>query len=274
MRIERVQIEEGFLDGLDVAFDPGLNVIIGERGTGKTSLIELVRYCLGVQGHTADSAKRSLDHALSVLGGGQVTITLSDGDREIFVTRTASDESPRTSASFVRPIVFSQTEIESIGLRASGRMRLLDSFTDNQKTTGTRESDASSEVRSLTAEAEAQRREIDELAGRVEEIAAIDKEIAELTPQEQKLARLSATANEKKTQLDAISNNLASSAVGVGAIERFSRSVAEWQSSLASLASAQPVLEPWPEGAGPDPLPKCRASVERASGRLNEALRV
>ena len=72
MRIERVQIEEGFLDGIDVSFAPGLNVIIGERGTGKTSLIEVVRFCLGVQGYTTDSAKRSLDHALSILSSGQV----------------------------------------------------------------------------------------------------------------------------------------------------------------------------------------------------------
>lgn len=81
MRIERVQIEESFLDGLDVLFALGLNVIIGERGTGKTSLIELVRFCLGVQGYTSDSAKRSLDHALSILGSGQVTVTLSDGQQ-------------------------------------------------------------------------------------------------------------------------------------------------------------------------------------------------
>ena len=49
MHIKRVQMEEGFLDGLDVSFTRGLNVIIGERGTGKTSLIELVRFCLGAE---------------------------------------------------------------------------------------------------------------------------------------------------------------------------------------------------------------------------------
>lgn len=144
MHIERVQIEEGFLDGLDVSFTRGLNVIIGERGTGKTSLIELIRYCLGVQGYTSDSIKRSLDHALSILGSGQVAVTLSDGEREILVTRTASDESPRASGSFVRPIIFSQTEIETIGLRAQGRIRLLDSFAGDQKDTGARESEAAS----------------------------------------------------------------------------------------------------------------------------------
>ena len=110
MHIERVQIEEGFLDGLDVSFSRGLNVVIGERGTGKTSLIELVRFCLGVDGYTSESTKRSRDHALSVLGSGQVTITLSDGDRQVLVTRTGGDDSPRASDPFVRPIILSQTE--------------------------------------------------------------------------------------------------------------------------------------------------------------------
>ena len=48
MHIERLQVEaEGFLSGLDVQFVEGLNVIIGARGTGKTSIVELIRFCLG-----------------------------------------------------------------------------------------------------------------------------------------------------------------------------------------------------------------------------------
>jgi|SRR6267378_460345 len=43
MHIERVQVEEGFLDGIDVDLVPGLNVVIGTRGTGKTSLMALSR---------------------------------------------------------------------------------------------------------------------------------------------------------------------------------------------------------------------------------------
>lgn len=272
MRIERVQIEEGFLDGLDVSFAPGLNVIIGERGTGKTSLIELVRFCLGVQGYTSDSAKRSLDHALSILESGQVTVALSDGEHEILVARTASDESPRASGPYVLPILFSQTEIETVGLRAQGRIRLLDSFGGDQEHTEAQESAAGSEVRSLTAEAEALRREIDELAGQLEEIPALDKQIGELAPQEQKLAKVSAEANEKKKQLDAISANIAASAVGVGAIERFHQSVSKWLAFLSSISSAPSTIEPWPEAAGDDPLAKGRASVERARYYLDKAI--
>ena len=272
MRIERVQIEEGFLDGLDVSFAPGLNVIIGERGTGKTSLIEVVRYCLGVKGYTKDSEKHSLNHALSILGSGQVTVTLSDGERDFHVTRTASDESPRASESFVRPIIFSQTEIETIGLQAHGRMRLLDSFRGNQKGSEARESEASSEVRSFTAQVDELRGEIDELSAQVEAISALDKQISELIPQEQKLTRVSEDAKKKKKKLDVLSGNIAASAVRVGAIERFIESVSRWQSSLASFSSTRPSLEPWPEGAGSDPLTKGRASFARAKDHLNEAL--
>ena len=50
--IERIQVEEGFLDGLDLTFVSGLNVLIGPRGSGKTSVIELIRFCLDVKGIT------------------------------------------------------------------------------------------------------------------------------------------------------------------------------------------------------------------------------
>ena len=273
MRIERVQIEEGFLDGLDVSFASGLNVVIGERGTGKTSLIELLRFCLGVPGFTSDSAQRSLDHALSILGSGQVSVTIFDGNQKVLVTRTASDESPRMSVPYVRPIIFSQTEIESIGLRAQGRIWLIDSFGGNQEEMEARESEAASEIRSVTAEAEALRREIDELASQVEEIPSLDKQIAELAPQEHKLAEVSADANEKKSQLDAISARIAASSVGVDAMDRFLQSVSRWQSSLSTLSAAPFPFEPWPAGAGPDPLAECRARIERARDHLNKALR-
>ena len=272
MRIERVQIEEGFLDGFDVSFAPGLNVIIGERGTGKTSLIELIRFCLDVQGYTLESTKRSRDHALSILGSGQVTVTLTDGERDIPVVRTASDDSPRVVRPYARPLIFSQTEIETVGLQTQGRISLLDSFSSEQKETDVRESEAVSEVRSFTAEAEALRREIDELESQVQEIPVLDKQIAELAPQEQKLAEVSAAASQKKSQLDSISAYIAASAVGVSAIERFYQGVSGWQSSLTSLSPAALGLEPWPEGAGPDPLAECRASVERAKVHLNKAL--
>ena len=272
MRIERVQVEEGFLDGLDISFTQGLNVIIGERGTGKTSLIELIRFCLGVKGYTDQSTKRSRDHALSIIGSGQVTITLTDGKRRLLVTRTASDDSPRESEPYTRPLIFSQTEIETVGLQAQGRIGLLDSFSGDQKNTELIEFESVSEVRSLSAETEDLRREVDKLTSLVEEIPVLDRQIADLAPQEQKLTKVSAAAKRRKNQLDQISVSIAACAVSVDTIERIKQSVSRWQSMLSSLLSSAPTLEPWPNVAGLDQPVNYRASVERAKDSLNNAI--
>jgi hypothetical protein len=45
-RIVSVSIIGGFLDGLRFDFLPGLNCFIGARGSGKTTMVELIRYAL------------------------------------------------------------------------------------------------------------------------------------------------------------------------------------------------------------------------------------
>ena len=272
MRIKRVQVEEGFLDGLDVSFTQGLNVIIGERGTGKTSLIELIRFCLGVQGYTPKSTMRSKNHAMSVLGSGQVSVTLVDGERDILVPRTATDESQRATAPFVPPIVFSQTEIETVGLQARSRIRLLDGFCGDQTEARTRESEAASEVRSLTTQAEVLRREIAQISDQLKQITNLDIQIADLVPQEQKLGKVLAHAKEKKTRLDKISAEIAATAVSIGAIQRFLQSISKWEADLSAVVSSAPIVEPWPDGAGLDALSGCRGGVRLATDQLKKAL--
>ena len=77
MYIDRLIVEGGFLDGLDLSFVPGLNVIIGGRGTGKTSVIELTRFVLDVENFTESSRKRSLKYTLAVLEDGRATVVLA-----------------------------------------------------------------------------------------------------------------------------------------------------------------------------------------------------
>lgn len=45
-RLGSVKIQGGFHDKLDVEFGPGLNAVIGGKGTGKSTLIEILRYVL------------------------------------------------------------------------------------------------------------------------------------------------------------------------------------------------------------------------------------
>ena len=272
MQIRRVQIEEGFLDGLDVSFAQGLNVIIGERGTGKTSLIELIRFCLGVKGYTSESARRSVAHALSVLGSGQISVTLTDGKHETLVTRTAADNSQRSTGPYIYPIIFSQTEIETVGLQAQGRIRLVDGFGGDQRETQIRESKAASDVRSLTTQSRVLRREIDEIEAQLEKIPSLEKQISDLVPHEEKLASVKTNTKEKKDRLDTISARIASTAVRIAAIDRFLRTVSEWSASLSVVVSSAPVFDPWPQGAGPDVLLPFRQSVDSTRGQLKKML--
>jgi len=271
MYIERVQIEEGFLDGIDVTFSPGLNVVIGARGTGKTSLIELVKFCLDVKGHTPETSRRSFDHALSVLGNGQVTVTISDGNRKVVVSRTASDPKPRASEPYAVPLVFSQTEIESVGLQASGRLRLLSGFS-GAATDSAVESDAAAEARSLTAQSGTLRREIEDLEHRVAEIPAIDAELLKLAPSEQQLSALSAEAAKRKQELDVLAIDMSTKSVGQAVLERFKQGVLRWRSTIEAAARDVPQTEQWPASADADPLTAVQARVAKAQLHVKIAL--
>ena len=243
MYIARVQIEEGFLDGLDIQLSSGLNVVIGARGTGKTSLIELIRFCLGVPGYTPDTTKRSWDHALSVLGTGQVTLTLADGVRTVTVSRTAHDDEPQASGPYSSPIVFSQTEIESVALHAGGRLKLLDSFAPDRRRSNDLETASIADVQSLSAEVDAVRSEIEELDRQLVELGPIEKQITDLAPKEQQLSQISTAAAEKKKILDALSVKIANNAVATSQAERLAQGIARWKNALLVANNSTPSVD-------------------------------
>ena len=72
-KIKSVELTGGFLQGVKLAFGDGLNCIIGGRGTGKTSVLEAIRYALDrMPDPHGDKARyqaieKLLDHNL---GGG------------------------------------------------------------------------------------------------------------------------------------------------------------------------------------------------------------
>lgn len=272
MHIERIQIEEGFLNDLDVHLIPGLNVVIGARGTGKTSLIELIRFCLNVPSYTNESGKKSRDHALSVLGSGQITLTLNEGGRRISVSRSAAEDVPRISGPYSLPIILSQTEIETVGLQPGGRLRLLDSFLGDQRRLIAAETEAVAAVRSLTAEANAIRLDIDELGRQLGELPTLTEQLAQLAPQEQQLAALSADATLRTTNLNNLALTISSKGVASAATQRLQQAIQRWRAALASAHTAAPVNEPWPPSGGGDPLGTIRTRVGTAFTLIEQVM--
>ena len=77
-QIESITIEGGYLDSLSARFSGHLNAVIGGRGTGKSTLLECLRYALDVP-HKGEDAKKQGDQIVKEnLGkaGGRVVLKL------------------------------------------------------------------------------------------------------------------------------------------------------------------------------------------------------
>ncbi|MDN7603913.1 hypothetical protein QZM68_29560 [Burkholderia gladioli] len=268
MYIERVQIEEGFLAGLDVTFAPGLNTVIGARGTGKTSLIELIRFCLDASGASSDSAKRSREHAMSILGSGQVTVTLNSGGQRILVTRTASESAPRSTAPYPKPLIFSQTEIETVGLTPVGRIGLIDSFL--QAAEGEQEMLPSSMVRSLSIQIEQIRRELEDLRRQLSESQNVDTQLELAIQEEQALAASSSSLSAKTAYLKQISGQVSYHAAVLSAYQSVGDTFGRWYQQLEAANTPQFDFT----GLSEQVRQQQQNTVEAARQKITEALHI
>jgi hypothetical protein len=99
--------------------------LIGARGAGKTSILELIRYALGIPAMTADAAEAAHAQALAVLADGSVSVFCTVAGQPLIFTRSGLDDAPAISISRAHELalIVSQNEIEAIGLspRAAGR---------------------------------------------------------------------------------------------------------------------------------------------------------
>lgn len=76
--IERIRIVGGYLDDLDIELSDHLNTIIGGRGTGKSTLLECIRYAFALEPKTKNALKQHKSVIDTNLGKerGMVEITL------------------------------------------------------------------------------------------------------------------------------------------------------------------------------------------------------
>ena len=271
MSVRRVRVEEGFLDGLDVQFDDGLNVIVGPRGAGKTSLIELVRFALGVRGYTEESERTALEHARSVLGSGEVTVDMQIGKNLVEVSRSSEEPTPRSLATYPKPIVLSQNEIESIGLAATGRLRLIDGF----RSVSDQEPDADlrASIRSLSVELQSLAGEITNIDEQLAKLEDVRKELAAAKKQQDSASASLKKLSAEQQQLQKITTETAAVAVRTDLLTSTSKRLADWRTRIEATLTAFPALERWPAQAGTvDELKDARTLTEAALEHLGLAL--
>lgn len=268
MLITRIQIEGGFLDGFDLKLAPGLNVFIGARGTGKTSVIELIRYALGARSHTTDAKNRSLDHARAVLEDGEVSVTLQDLFHSLTVSRASDDDAPRSPSSFESPIVLSQTEIETLGLSDSGRLSLLDGFLTDRTTLRSEEAAAISAIRSVYKEIGALEAEISGLNDGVDQLQAMVEKLKELEKQQVLIQGTSVATAEKQKRLNQLSSETANLAVKEELLARFEENTEALASEIDQLLTANFGPDEWDGDPDHDPLKDLRSPYRQAINEL------
>lgn len=186
--------EGGFLDGTKVHFNKNLNVLVGGRGTGKSTIIESIRYVLALDPLGEDARKAHESITRQVLKPGtKISLLVGShhpGQRCYTIERTipnpsvVKDESGSVLSLAPRDVVrgvevFGQHEISELTKSPEKLTLLLDRFVERDSNTTSRKSRLRADLeRSRAGIANVQR-----------EIKLIDERLAALPSLEETLKR-------------------------------------------------------------------------------------
>jgi ABC-type dipeptide/oligopeptide/nickel transport system ATPase component len=269
LEITKIEIDGGFLNGFSLHLKAGLNVLIGARGTGKTSVIELVRYALGSKNYTEESTKKSLEHARAVLGSGEICVTLSDLIDEITVKRSVTDSQPFSSGDYIAPIVLSQTEIENIGLNANARIALIDGFIPKRNMFQSKKAELVNSLLVIFKEIKALEVDLFDLHAHEELEKKYSNEIAQLQLEQARLASSSNEFSLKQEELKKLIGAQTKIASEASVLDRFSASIEQWETFLDEKIMFDYGPEKWDQ-SGEDPLLEFRAEYSGAIDELQK----
>jgi DNA repair ATPase RecN len=151
----------GFLGDAAIHFSENLNVLIGGRGTGKSTVIESIRYVLGLEPMGPDATKISQGIIKNVLGNGAKISLLvrsySPSKREYLIERTVpnppvvKDEAGNVLNITPKDIVpeaevYGQHEISEIAKSPEKRTLLLERFIEHDPTLPQKKADLKLEL--------------------------------------------------------------------------------------------------------------------------------
>ena len=186
--------EGGFLDGASIHFNPNLNVLVGGRGAGKSTVIESLRYVLNLEPIGEDAHRAHTEMVRRVIRSG-TKITLRarayrPARREYVIERTVPnppvvrEESGQISKLLPREVlprieIYGQHEISELAKNDEKRTMLLDRFVQHDDSLNRRKD-------SVRRSLEQTRRAISDARS---ELHQIDEQLAMLPGLEETLAR-------------------------------------------------------------------------------------
>lgn len=184
-QILSIEVTGGFLDGFKVAFADGLNCIIGGRGTGKTTVLEFLRYALNAMPdpHDAPSQFKQLERLIQGnLADGRLKVVVQTKEGLTYTVEHTSGEDIEVYDENGEPTdflldglfdieVYSQNEIEEIANNPHFQLDLIDKFKKKDI------ADCQNKLRTLNRELSYNASEIIKLKGEVAELSEGQSEI-------------------------------------------------------------------------------------------------
>lgn len=136
-----LSVNQGFFKDAEFKFHPSLNCLVGGRGTGKSTAIELLRFAFDDASSIEDISSDSEGKLEALLGlGGRVTVRYLDGDGVVkLIQRELSDRPTNRMVTteqgvgaeiIVPPTFFSQGELTRIAQDRMAQLDLIDRYID------------------------------------------------------------------------------------------------------------------------------------------------
>ena len=185
-RILSIEVAGGFLDGTRLEFSDGLNCIIGGRGTGKTTVLEFIRYILGMMPDVNDSrprAKAIEGHVRGNLASGTIYLEVETkhgtryraerpwGDDVQVLDRDGEPVPVSLDRDLVfKADIYSQNEIEEIATTPRFQLSLIDRFAEEQ-------------IREVETEIARAKRQVQDSAAELRMIEGRIREAEEVVPE-------------------------------------------------------------------------------------------
>ena len=142
--IRALHVNGGFLDGVRVTFDEDLNCVIGGRGTGKTTVMEILRWALDQMPdqRTSPNLRRNIEKLVQAnLGTGVAEVEIQTESGLRYSVKRAYGGPPMVMNAAGSPIdieigrgsifsaeVYSQSQIEEIANDPLFQLKLIDKF--------------------------------------------------------------------------------------------------------------------------------------------------
>lgn len=133
--IKSLSFTGGKFGGQTIAFSPQLNTLVGARGSGKSSIIEAIRYCLNIEADADKDYKNDLVKHIFASGGEASLVVVNEHGVEYKIKRilneqpsvidaNGKDQSISPRAVIRQPIYFGQKDLAQSN--QGYELRLLD----------------------------------------------------------------------------------------------------------------------------------------------------